>query len=326
MCLFLLHLTTFSFLDSKIESASELKKTDALSTMQTLAAGKTTASASAPTKAISKASSSKKPSKPSSSLVQKSNIKEFMKGASAAQQTQIQMICRVFEIMDADCDGILSFADVKAYFKAIGRLADDTSVRKWIRNRDIDQTGTVSLAEFISSFATQFDPTKPSEPKENGKSASSESSTVVVSPLTTAFGLLKLGNTTYEVSTALQAAEEYIRRILDSPSTEVFWRIPVSDPAFQQTIGRLFGGMKLMRALGFSEEANGSVLAIRNSSGVKWVTLPESVRKQLGQAIEELSLLKQSLAEATISHVAGGKIIIYYCTIITNANVFSFSL
>jgi hypothetical protein len=232
-----------------------------------------------------------------------------MKGASAAQQAQIKMICRVFEIMDADCDGVLSAADVKAYFKSIGRLADDVTVRKWIRNRDIDQTGTVSLPEFISSFSSQFDPTKPIGPKDAGKSESVESG-VHVSPLTTAFGLLKLGNTSHEVSVALQAADEYIRRILDSPSTELFWRIPVNDSSFQQTIGHLFGGLKLMRALGFSEEANGSILAIRNNSGTKWVTLPEVIRRQLRQALEELSTLKQSLSEPTISHAAGGKIML----------------
>ena len=44
----------------------------------------------------------------------------FLKGASAAQQAQINMIKRVFETMDADGDGILSAADIRAYFRHIG--------------------------------------------------------------------------------------------------------------------------------------------------------------------------------------------------------------
>ena len=85
--------------------------------------------------------------------VTNSELKSFLKGASAAQQAQIQMIYRVFDIMDADSDGFLSVSDVKSYFRSVGRVSDDLTVKKWIRARDINQSGTVSLPEFVASYA-----------------------------------------------------------------------------------------------------------------------------------------------------------------------------
>ena len=73
-------------------------------------------------------------------------------GASAAQKIQIKMILDIFTLMDADKDGLLSFSDVKAYFRIIGRNANDLVVRKWIRERDLDQDGAISKVEFVSRF------------------------------------------------------------------------------------------------------------------------------------------------------------------------------
>jgi hypothetical protein len=233
-----------------------------------------------------------------------SQLKAFLKGASAAQQTQIQMIYRVFEIMDADRDGVLSVSDVRSYFRSIGRLSDDVTVKKWIRNRDIDQSGTVSLPEFVASFAHQLDPaSKPSGPFAV---RGSTNAVAAVSAITSAFGALRLGNSPPEVVIAVEAAEEYVRRALDSPSTDAFWRISVRDSSFNQKIGRLFGGIKLMHALGFSDEQNGTVLVLRDPEGSKWVTIPEEVRRVLLRNLEELSMHRQSLNEMSISHIAAG--------------------
>jgi hypothetical protein len=43
-----------------------------------------------------------------------------------------------------------------------------------------------------------------------------------------------------------------------------FWRILLEEKEYSSKIGRLFGGNKLMLALGFSFEDNGSVLALRD--------------------------------------------------------------
>ena len=93
------------------------------------------------------------------------SLKLFLQGATAAQQAQISMIKEIFDLMDADKDGLLSVGDVRAYFRAIGRNASDLVTRKWIRERDIDQDGAVSLAEFVGSYSHQLDPSSKFGPK-----------------------------------------------------------------------------------------------------------------------------------------------------------------
>lgn len=232
--------------------------------------------------------------------VTNSELKLFLKGASAAQQAQVQMIYRVFDIMDSDSDGYLSVNDVKTYFRSLGRISDDVTVKKWIRARDINQTGTVSLPEFVASFAHQLDPDSRSTTIFQ-KAAGGIS---IVSSIATSFGALKLGNSSPEVLIAVDAIIEYIRRALDSPSTESFWRISKKDSAYNHNIGRLFGGTKLMHSMGFVDELNGTVLALRDEAGSQWATIPDEFRQKLLRNIEELNLHKQSLQELSVSHVA----------------------
>lgn len=231
-------------------------------------------------------------------------LKSFLKGASAAQQAQIQMIYRVFDVMDADSDGILSVSDVKAYFRSLNRISDDTTVKRWIRARDIDQSGAVSLPEFVASFSHQLDPDSRSTSmfrKVSGADA-------VTSYVSEAFGAVRLGNSPPEALKGVEAAIEYVRRALDSPSTSAFWRISKADSSFHDNIGRLFGGIKLMQALGFVNEQNNSVLALRGDEGAEWVTIPDDIRRKLRRNIEELSIHKQSLNELSVSHIAAGEI------------------
>ena len=234
--------------------------------------------------------------------VTNSELKSFLKGASAAQQAQIQMIYRVFDIMDADSDGFLSVSDVKSYFRSVGRVSDDLTVKKWIRARDINQSGTVSLPEFVASYAHQLDP----DSRSTSALQKVSGSQAIVSPVITAFGALRLGNSPPEAIKAVEAAEEYLRRALDSPSTEAFWRISKKDASFHQNIGRLFGGVKLMHSLGFVDENNGAVLALRDESGTEWTTLPQEFRRKILRNLEELNLHKQSLLELSVSHIAAG--------------------
>jgi hypothetical protein len=234
--------------------------------------------------------------------VTNTELKLYLKGASAAQQAQIQMIYRVFDVMDADSDGVLSASDVRAYFRSVNRISDDITVRKWIRARDINQSGTVSLPEFVASFAHQLDPSSRSTSIfKNANGGETVSSSIAI-----AFGYLRLGNSPPEVLKAVEMADEYIRRALDSPSTSTFWRISKKDAVFHQVIGRLFGGVKFMYAVGFVDEQNGSVLALRDETGTEWSTIPDSVRRKLMRNMEELNLQKQSLAELSVSHIAAG--------------------
>jgi hypothetical protein len=230
-------------------------------------------------------------------------LRAFTKGASVAQLSQLKMIQDVFSVMDADNDGILSVNDVKSYFSSINRNASDAVVRKWIRERDIDQDGAVSLVEFVSSFAHQLDPSSGDGNKKRDIACDTSAN---VSNVTSAFGLLRIGCSPLEVANAISAVEEYVQRVLDSPSTQSFWRIPINDMEFHKRIGRLLGGVKLMLSLGFSLEDNGTVLALRDASGSKWEAVPADIRSSLSTRIEELWKHKASLLEPTVSNVAAG--------------------
>jgi hypothetical protein len=54
-----------------------------------------------------------------------------------------------------------------------------------------------------------------------------------------------------------------------------FWSIHVGEDNFHRRVGRLFAGAKLMQALGFQFEANGTVLALRDPRGKEWDIVPQ---------------------------------------------------
>ena len=232
---------------------------------------------------------------------------EFLKGASPAQQMQVKMIGQVFADMDTDKDGLLSPADVRTYFRSIGRNASDVIVKKWINSRDIDQDGTVSLKEFVASYSLQLDPKSVTHSDSNSYGNSNSDVETIISPVTSAFGALCLGNTPSEVVEACMAAEDFIRRILDKPSMQEYWRISVNDEEYNRRIGRLYGGTKLMIALGFEPEQNGTVIAVRDPTGRVWDSLPLEVRVMLSNRLSELKNHEQAHTEPSVSNVAAGK-------------------
>lgn len=230
------------------------------------------------------------------------SLQSYIVGASAAQTAQIDMIRRVFVAMDSDGDGILSASDVKAYFTSINRPSSDVVVRKWIRDRDIDQDGAISLVEFVSSFAYQMDPSSiPADAKRKSHVAKPHHSHVAA-----AFGYLRLACSPQELIRAVDAATNYVQRVLDSPSTREFWRVHIEDAEFRQNVGRHFGGEKLMLALGFEQEDNGKVLALRDPRGGVWEVVPADIRQILGRNIQELQHHKNSLLEPSVSNIAAG--------------------
>jgi hypothetical protein len=234
-------------------------------------------------------------------------LQSYTVGATAAQTAQIDMIRRVFVAMDSDGDGLLSASDVKAYFTSINRPSSDAVVRKWIRDRDIDQDGAVSLVEFVSSFAFQLDPSSiPADAKRKSQVSKPQHSHVAA-----AFGCLRLACSPQELVQAVNAATNYVQRVLDSPSTKEFWRIHIEDAEFRQNVGRLFGGEKLMLALGFEQEDNGKVLALRDPRGGIWDIVPLEIRQVLGRNIQELQHHKNSLLEPSVSNIAAGNS--HYC-------------
>lgn len=229
----------------------------------------------------------------------------FLKGASAAQKAQISMIRKVFELMDVDSDGLISFSDAKSYFRSVGRYTNDTYVRNWINERDIDQDGALSLVEFISSYSNQLDP-KSLYVDYDGNLSESNSP---ASSLAIAFGSLCLSNTITECKIACNAVEAIILKIIDSPQVKSYWRILINESDFYKKIGRLKGGIKLMEAFDFQVESNGSILAIKNDSGKEWSNLPKEVRSKLRSKLIELRSHAASLEEPSISNIAAGLIL-----------------
>ena len=134
-------------------------------------------------------------------------LKNFLSTATPAQVLQAKMIQDVFTTMDADHDGLISFGDAKAYFRSLGKPSSDNVVRRWIAKRDVDQDGAVSFVEYFTSFAIQFDPNSKFK-KKDGELISEQ-----VSALTTAFGAVKIGNSSFEVLAACEAIEECVTKI-----------------------------------------------------------------------------------------------------------------
>jgi hypothetical protein len=226
-------------------------------------------------------------------------VNMLLANSNPAQKLQLAMIQEVFTLMDADKDGLLTAPDIKAYFRSIGRQSTDDVIRKWILHRDIDQDGAVSLKEFIASFSLQLDSTSAGYGKEK-----ESTSTITESSVTSAFGALRLGNTLEEVLIACETVEEYIRRVLESPSVKAFWNISTEDKIYHQKIGRLFSGTKFIVAMGFVLEGNSTILALKNNQDRPWDTVPIDVRINLNKNLDEMLSHKAALMEPRISNLA----------------------
>jgi hypothetical protein len=238
-----------------------------------------------------------KPQKLGSTLSSTSKqVSAMLAHASEQQAVQIDQIKQVFIAMDANGDGQLGFDDVKAYFKATGRTSSDSYVRQWINQRDTDKDAAVSLREFIESFAHLLAPNTADDLGSHGFP--------VISPVTAAFGMLRLGSTTVQIANACAAAQTYVQKVIDSPSVSTYWRIFVNDAGYQSKIGHLVGGAQLMFALGFKLSDDHSMLCLRDPNGKTWDTVPADVRNKMKQALHELLLHADSLNEPTISNIA----------------------
>lgn len=123
---------------------------------------------------------------------------------------------------------------------------------------------------------------KPADPVKK------ESVPTAESIINAAFGSLRVGNSPLQTVNAITAAELYVQKILGSPSNKEYWRISTNDPDYVKNIGRLFGGSKIMFALGFVIEENGTILAVRDPNGRKWDTIPVDVRKSMMQRMQLL--------------------------------------
>lgn len=144
------------------------------------------------------------------------------------------------------------------------------SVHAWIRRRDICQDGRVSLDEFVASFRALVPPDTSSWASASTATAGGPAgfrqswhsransgtyfkstnqhdiddvAAAVIdndgaSDVTAAFGRVRLSASIPECRAAAEYALEYCRRVKDSPSAQLHWRIPLSSRKFSSTVGR----------------------------------------------------------------------------------------
>lgn len=143
------------------------------------------------------------------------------------------------------------------------------SIYAWIRRRDIYQDGRVSLDEFVASFQPLVPPDTPAwtlasaragqltAPKQHqlGEHHPEKSSTTRdgaaiaeagggpmladgATDVAAAFGRIRLSASVPECRAAVEYALDYCRRVRDSPSAMLHWRIPLNSKRFTSALGR----------------------------------------------------------------------------------------
>eukprot|EP00903_Cladosiphon_okamuranus_P006300 g6178.t1 len=199
--------------------------------------------------------------------------------ASGARGLQLAMIKEAFSRLDMDGDGFISPGDLGLAFRNMGRDASD-------------RRGAVALANAGDGDS----------PLDDG-----------ASEVAAAFGRLRLSGSPAECRAAAEFALDYCRRVRDSPSSPLHWRIPLNSKRFSSTVGRLIGGVELMLAIGLRLEENGTVLALREveegrekttRSGGKWERAPDSVLQRLDTAAKELSAQMRGIDHPEVADLA----------------------
>mmetsp|Transcript_8168 Transcript_8168/g.15100 ORF Transcript_8168/g.15100 Transcript_8168/m.15100 type:complete len:3618 (-) Transcript_8168:115-10968(-) len=73
---------------------------------------------------------------------------------AAIGKQKLQGLWKAFQRYDIDCNGVISFVELRTAFNEMGRTqVSDSELFKWIRDRDLSGDGTVTFAEFVRSYA-----------------------------------------------------------------------------------------------------------------------------------------------------------------------------
>ncbi|GBG26827.1 NAD-dependent deacetylase sir2E [Hondaea fermentalgiana] len=149
---------------------------------------------------------------------------------SATEDLQLKMIQKVFQDFDVDGDGYITARDLKEALLRRGHDNSDAAVAAWIRSRDIDHDGSVSLAEFTASFAHTVPPRvmdgrglenvplQPAKLNENGTNSARAKGwrpEDAISPTEVAFGLVRLFHTKRRCSSILANLCAFTEKALD---------------------------------------------------------------------------------------------------------------
>lgn len=146
------------------------------------------------------------------------------------------------------------------------------SIHAWIRRRDISQDGRVSLDEFVASFHALVPPDTPgwasasiaatrrtvggkaskvekkiakliSVPRGSTANDNDGGGAVVcaddgATDVAASFGRIRLSGSIPQCRAAAEYALDYCRRVMDSPSSPLHWRIPLNSKKFSAVVGR----------------------------------------------------------------------------------------
>ncbi|KAJ8613515.1 hypothetical protein CTAYLR_002201 [Chrysophaeum taylorii] len=120
---------------------------------------------------------------------------------------------------------------------------------------DDDESQEVSLAEWFAIAGPLLE-------------ASAETASTVPS----AFARLRLKCAPAEVRVAGELVAQYLTNVLAQPGEKQRWRVPAENAAYMSKVGRLDGGLQLMKAVGFSQRV---LLENARGSGNKreWLVL-----------------------------------------------------
>jgi Ca2+-binding EF-hand superfamily protein len=226
-----------------------------------------------------------------------SEVKSFLQGRSDVQRLQLQMIAQAFNKYDVNGNGQVTAAEVRHAFRRMGSDCSERRVATWMRDRDMNEDGVVTFAEFVASFGAQLD-------HQFSTADSAQASEMPqAKPISSAFGALRLSASVLECVAAVDFVLNHMHAILRAPASPQLWRIEVLDSLFQQKIGRLRGGVELLKAVGFDIEQNGRVLALKNG-GEPWSRLPEKVLSHLRVSSKQLAAHARGLEHPEISDIA----------------------
>jgi Ca2+-binding EF-hand superfamily protein len=223
-----------------------------------------------------------------------SEVKSFLQGRSDVQRLQLQMIAQAFNKYDVNGNGQVTAAEVRHAFRRMGTDCSEKKVAAWMKDRDINEDGVVTFAEFVASFGAQLD---------HQYAADSAQAPEQEKPIASAFGALRLSASVLECVAAVDMVLNHLHAIMKAPASPQLWRIEVSDSVFQRKIGRLRGGVDLLRAVGFELEQNGQMLALKNG-GKPWSRVPEKVLSHLKMMCKQLAAHARGLEHPEISDIA----------------------
>jgi Ca2+-binding EF-hand superfamily protein/WD40 repeat protein/serine/threonine protein kinase len=242
----------------------------------------------------------------SASALLQEQVSAFMKGKTEAQMAQLSMLKAAFLSLDVNGDGFIDASDLQHKWRLSGQDASERRAVAWVRARDMNADNRVAFDEFVASFAAQLAPSDKGWEKECGTANAlliEDGDEVGATAVQKAVGALRLRASLPECVSCLSLAIDLLARAVASPAVHSHWRIDLSQADVHRRLGRFNEGVALLRALGFEPEANGSIMALRDPKGAKWLALPPERVAALKMGIASLEAQMRGLEQPDVADV-----------------------